>query len=112
MRQFNQCERIAARLDEDPIAHAVVEWPADGRREQLARVVARQRPERQIRQSGQLIKLAWLALREQQDNRLRQQPPRHEGEYLCRGPVKPLGVIDQAQQGPFLGGVGQQAEHR
>ena len=112
MRQLKQCQRVAARLGEYPIPHAVIEWPTDGRREQLACAVARQPPQRQIRQPGQLVKLARLALGEQQDNRLRQQTPRHEREHLGRGPVQPLGIIDQAQQGPFLGGVRQQAEHR
>ena len=96
MRQLNQRERVAARLGEDPIPHAVIEGPADGRREQLARAVVRQPPERQIRQPGQPVTLARLALGEQQDNRLRLQPPRHEREHLCRGPVKPLGIVNQA----------------
>ena len=76
------------------------------------RAVARQPSQRQIRQPRDLVKLARLALREQQHNRFSVQAPRHEREYLCRGPVKPLGIINQAQQGPFLCGVGEQAEHR
>jgi hypothetical protein len=115
MRQLKQGQRVAARLGEDPIPHPVIEWPADGRREQLARASGRQLPQRQVRQPGQLVKLARLArlaLREQQRNRLRLQAPGHEREHLGRGPVKPLGIINQAQQGPFLRGVGEQAEYR
>ena len=112
MWQLKQCQRVAARLGEYPIPHATIEWPADGRLEQLARATGRQFPERQIRQPGQVVKLARLALREQQDDRLRLQAPRHEREHLGRGPVKPLGVVNQAQQGPLLGGVGQQGKHR
>ena len=112
MRQLKQCQRVATRLGEDPIPHAVIEWPVDSRREQLVRAIGRQPPQWQVRQAGELVKLARLALREQQHNRLGLQAPRHERQYLCRGPVKPLGIIDQAQQGPFLGGVGEQAEQR
>ena len=42
MRQLEQGQRVAVRLGEYPIPHAVIEWPADGRREQLARAVVRQ----------------------------------------------------------------------
>jgi hypothetical protein len=112
MRQLDEGQRVAARLGEDPIPHAVIEWPADSRREQLASGVIRQARKRQIGQPGQLVELARLALGEQQHYRLRVQAPRHEREHLGRGPVQPLGIIDQAQQRPLLGGVGEQAEHR
>jgi hypothetical protein len=52
MRQLNQRERVAARLGEYPVPHAVIDRPADGRREQLARAVVRQSAQRQIRQPG------------------------------------------------------------
>ena len=96
MRQLKQRQRVATRLGEYPVLHAVIEWPADGRREQVARATGRQPPQRQIRQPGDLVKLARLALREQQHNRLRLEAPRHEREHLRRRPVKPLGIINQA----------------
>ena len=73
------------------------------------RAIGRQPPQWQVRQPGELAR---LALREQQHNRLGLQAPRHECEYLCRGPVEPLGIINQAQQGLFPCGVGEQAEQR
>ena len=67
--------------------------------------VVRQPLQRQIRQPGQFVRLARLTLREKQHNRLRLQAPRHERQHLCRGPVKPLGIINQTHQRPFLGSV-------
>ena len=52
-----------------------------------------------------------LAFREQEDDRLGRQPPRHEREHLGRGSIKPLDVIDQADQRCLLRRVGQQAEN-
>ena len=39
------------------------------------------------------------------------QAPGHEREHLGRGPIKPLDVIDQAEQRLLLRRVGEQAEH-
>ncbi len=47
---------------------------------------------------------------EHQPNRLRQQAPRHERERLDGHPVKPLRVVDDADERLVLGHVGQQAE--
>ena len=55
--------------------------------------------------------LAGLALCEQKDDRLGRQPPSHEREHLCRGPIKPLDVIDEADQRALLRRVGQQAQN-
>ena len=66
--------------------------------------------ERQLRQARQLALVARLADREHDRHRLRQQPPRDEPEDLRRGGIEPLRVIDEAQQRPLRGDLGQQAE--
>ena len=111
-RQLEQRERVAARLGEDPRPHALVQRRADDRREQLARVRVRQSLESQVRQPRQLVELERLAHREHEHDRLGLQAPGHEREHLRRRPIEPLGVVDQAQQRPFLGSLRQQAERR
>jgi hypothetical protein len=62
----------------------------------------------QFRQTRQVI--AWDASTEDQAERLRAQPAGDERENLCRGVIKPLLVIYQAHQRPFLGHVGQHVQ--
>ena len=47
---------------------------------------------------------------EDQPDRLGPQTTRHERQRLRRGRVEPLRVVDEADQRPLLGHVGQQAE--
>ena len=63
----------------------------------------------QLRQSGQL--LLFLAHREHQRHRLRQQAPRHERQRLRRRPIQPLRIIDHADQRALRCGLGQQPQH-
>ena len=74
------------------------------------RVVVGQAADRQLRESRQLP--AGLALREDERDRLRAQPPRDEGECLRRGAVEPLSVVDHAQHRPLVGEVGQERQGR
>ena len=67
-------------------------------------------PSAQLRQARQLALVARVAHREHDRHRLGQQPPRDEAEHLRRGGVEPLGVVDEAQQRPLRGHLGQQAE--
>ena len=78
----------------------------------MAGVGIRQALEAQIRESGELVRLERLTDREHKDDRLRLHPPCHEGQHLRGGAIEPLGVVDQAQKRPFVGRLGQQAEHR
>ena len=71
----------------------------------------RQPVEPQLRQPGQLVGLDRLTDREHERDRLRLQAPRYEGEDLPGGAIEPLRVVDQAQQRPVFGRLGQQAEH-
>ena len=50
-----------------------------------------------------------LALCEQDEDRLGPQPPSNEREHLRRGSIKPLNIVDEADHGTVLRGVGQQA---
>ena len=63
----------------------------------------------ELRQVPEL--LAGHACREHEPHGLRQQPAGDERERQRRGLVQPLRVVDDAQQGTFLGRLGQQAEH-
>ena len=111
-RQLQQRERIAARLGDDPVAHPLVQSPGDHRLQQRASIAVAQAPDHHLRKAPQLLLLAGLPYREHQRHRLRQEPARHEGKDLCRGPIEPLRVIHHADERPLLGDLGQQAQHR
>jgi hypothetical protein len=55
--------------------------------------------------------LAGHARCEHEPHRLGQQAAGDEAERQRRGLVQPLRVVDDAQKGTFLRGLGQQAEH-
>jgi hypothetical protein len=54
-RQLQQSERVAARLGDDPVAHAVVERSRDGCGQQRARVLLAQPFERHLRKPLELL---------------------------------------------------------
>ena len=113
-RQLQQRQRVAARLGDDPVAHALVQRPAaPPTPSSVARVAVRQAFEPQLRQPGQRVELAGLAHGEHQRDRLRQQAPRHEGEHLHRrlGPATARRRSGRAAAA-VLGRVGQQAQDR
>ena len=111
MGHLKQREGIAARLDQYPVAHPLVERRGDDRCEKLARTRVRQPPQSQLRESGgQLTRPARITGCEQQDNGLSGETTSHEREDLRRGLVQPLDVIDNADQRALLRRVGQQAE--
>ncbi len=109
-RQLEQRERIAARLGDDPVPDAFVEPARDDRRQQRAGVVVAEPFQLQLGQPDQLALVARVAHGEHDRHRLRQQASRDEPENLSRRGVEPLRVVDEAEQRPFLGDVGQQAE--
>jgi hypothetical protein len=109
--QLEQRKRIAARLGQYPVAHAVVHGSRDDRGKELPRRAIRQSQERQLWESGKLLEPAGLALCEQQNNCLRGKAPSHEREHLCRRPVEPLDVVDNAEHWMLLRHVGEQTEH-
>ena len=96
---------VAVRLGHDLIAHSRVHRPGQRRVQQRACVLLRQPADRQLRQTRQLG--AVEAGAEHHAHRLRDQAARHERQYLRGGPVEPLGVVDQADQRPLAGCLGQ-----
>ena len=56
--------------------------------------------------------LELVTLREQEEHRLRLEAPRDEREHLRRGPIQPLGIVDQADERLCFRRVGQQAQTR
>jgi hypothetical protein len=98
------------RLGDDLVPHPDIQEPGQRRVQQRPRVVPPQAGHHQLRQPGQF--LARHPGREDDSDRLGREPPGHEPEDLRRGPVQPLRVIDQADQRPTPGHLGQQAEHR
>jgi hypothetical protein len=101
--------RVPARLGDDPIAHPLIQRPAQYRGQQLARVAVAQTGDEQLGDARKL--LARLTHREDDGDRLRAQPPRHERERLRRRPVEPLRVVDDAEQRPFTRRLREQVEH-
>ena len=101
-------DRIIAETGGNPLVH--VTW--DHGRQQRPRVLVGKPLDRQRRQAGKHLPAGRLPDGEQQDNRFSQQPPPDEPEHLGRGFIQPLGVIDQADQRPRGGILGQQAQHR
>ena len=100
------------RLGHDAIADALVERARHDRLEQHPRIVVSQPADDELRQPVEVPLAARLAHREDQPDRLRAQPARHERERLRRRRVEPLRVVDDAHQRSLLGRVGQQAQDR
>ena len=111
-RQLQQRERVAVRLGHDAIAHALVERARHHRLQQRPRIVVVQPADDELRQPVEGPLAGRLAHGEDQPDRLRAQPARHERERLRRRRVEPLRVVDDADQRPLLRRVGQQAQDR
>ncbi len=107
-RQLQQRQRVAARLGDQPLGHTRVQPARDDRLQQRAGVVVAEPVQPLLGQAGQRV--ARPAHGEHDRHRLGEQPPRDEPEHLPGRPVEPLVIVDQAQQRPRLGDVGQQRE--
>ena len=79
-RQVDQSERVAARLGDDAVAHAVVERTRDGSHVQGARIRSGQPAQRQLGQAVEVVPGRWLADGHHDPDRFRQQPARDEAE--------------------------------
>ena len=108
--QLQQSERISIRFRDDPIAHAFVHPPECRGIEERARIRVTQTIDHHHRKSPEISVVARVAHGEYHCNRLRQEPPRYEAEHLCRSPIEPLRIIDDADQRPLLGALGQQTQ--
>ena len=84
----------------------------DRSRQQRPRVLLGEPFDRQRRQARKHLLVGCLPDRKQQDNRFSQQPPSDEPQHLGRGSIQPLGIVDQTDQRPRGGVLGQQAQDR
>ena len=97
-RQLQQRQWVAARLGDDLIAHALVQPPRHGRRQQRACVAVGEPADDHLRQAAELVDVGGLADGEHHGDPLGQQAPRHEGQRLRGGPIEPLHIVDQAHE--------------
>jgi hypothetical protein len=88
----------------------LIERPSHHRAQQRPGVLVPQALHLQARKGLEV--LARLARGEDQPDGLGQQPPRGERQHLRGRPVQPLGIIDHAQQRPFLRDLRQQRQDR
>jgi hypothetical protein len=88
----------------------MIQRTADHRSEQRPRIVRAETHDLKLRQPAQLHPR--VAHREDERNRFRRQPACDERQRLRRGPVEPLRIVDQADQRPIPGHLGQQAQDR
>jgi hypothetical protein len=110
--QLQQGQRVAAGPLDQPVDHLGGQVEA-GRGEQGGRRLRVEPLEAQLGQAGggEAAGVA-VAGGEQADHALGLQAAGGEGQRLGRGPVEPLGLVDQAQHRPVLGRLGEQAQHR
>jgi hypothetical protein len=109
-RELEQCERIAARLGDDPIAHALVERTCDDAFQQRLRIMVFQAMDDELRQPVETPLARRLTDGEDEADRLGLQTAGHKRQRLRRRRVEPPRVVDDADQWPLLGHVGQEAQ--
>jgi hypothetical protein len=108
--ELEQRERVTPCLVDDAVTHPWVEPARDRRLQQRPGVAVAQPVDLQLGQAHQVPVGAGLAHGEDHRDRLGQEAAGREGECLGRGPVEPLGVVDQADERPVAGGLGQQPQ--
>jgi hypothetical protein len=92
------------------VARLMNNWAAISAFDALASITGAETLDEQLRKSAE--SLAWLTCRDHQRHRFRQEPARHEPQYLRGHPVQPVRVVDNAQQRPLRGRLRQQAQRR
>ncbi len=110
--QFQQRQRVAAGLRDDPVGDPGVERPRHHRRQQLPGLGVGQSVHPHLRQAARDVVVGRLTGGEDQRDRLGVQASRHERQDQLGRLVEPLHVVDQADQRTGGGGLGEQAEHR
>ena len=106
--QLQQGERVAVRLQNDPIQHVLIQASGQNGLEQCSRVTMPQRLNTQIRQPRERV--SHLTGREHERDVLGKQAAGDECERARRRAIEPLRVIDDTQQGSLLRGLREQAE--
>lgn len=110
--QFEQRQRVSARLGDDPLAYLLVQRHMAARGKQLPCVGVAQTIDEQ---AGQLVELSHVAGQpdgEHHGHRFGGDAPGEEGQCLQGGRVQPLRVVDHAQQRALTGLGGQQLQGR
>lgn len=110
LRQLQQSEGVSAGFSDDPIPDADVNATRDSGGEKCPGIFVAEAVEDQFRQPRQLSISAWLADRKQHQHGLGEDSPRHKAEHLSGYRVKPLCVINDAQQRTLQRDFGQQIE--
>ncbi|HEX3834040.1 MAG TPA: hypothetical protein VHW04_18815 [Solirubrobacteraceae bacterium] len=109
-RQFQQGERVPAGLGNDPLEHVLVQRSRQGGLQQRPCITMPEGQDVKLRQSRE--QGALLPRGEHERDLLRQQAASHECQRPRGRVVEPMRVIDNSQQRPLLGRLGQQTEHR
>ena len=107
-RQLQQRQRVAARLQNDPIQHVFVQASGQDRLQQRPRITMPQGLDGKLRQPGE--RAARLTSGEHDRDLLGQQAAGHERERARRRMIEPLRVVDDAQERSLLRRLGQQTE--
>ena len=108
----NSAEGISVGLGYELVTDALVQVPGHCRGEQRSGVLVGQPFDRQRRQVRERLLAGRLPDCHEKQHRLGQQPSADEAQHLRRGSVQPLRIIDQTEQRPSSGHLGQQAQHR
>jgi hypothetical protein len=109
-RQLQQRERVAMCLHQQLLCHPLVQPPRYRRRQQRSRIRVPKTLHHELRKPTEFS--VCLTRGNKKDDRLRQQPARHERQHFCRGPVQPLCIVDRADQRALLHRLREQAQGR
>ena len=107
-RQLEQRQRVAAGLVDDSVEDALVQRCRQDGFEQRPCVAMPQGFDVELGQPRERV--ARLARGEHQSDPLSQEAVGDECEGACRPTVQPLGVVDDSEKRPFLGGLGEQPQ--
>ena len=97
-RQFQQRERVAARLRDDPVTDTLVQAPADTGAQQPSCVAVCESFDGHLGQAIEVRFVVGLADGEHHGDPFRQQTSRDEGERLGGSSIQPLRIVDQAHE--------------
>jgi hypothetical protein len=97
-------------LGDDPIAHRGVERDLEVGQQQCARIGGAETGHTQLGKPSEHVALADGAHCANQCDPLGEYPAPDEQEYLGRGDIEPLGVVDHAQQRLLFGDLRQQGQ--
>jgi hypothetical protein len=109
--QLEQRQRVAVGAPQQPVGNVGGHPPVQSRAEEGVGVALLEAAEVQLVEARR-VEAAGVAVASghQECDRLGLEAPRGEHERLCRGPVKPLGVVDAAEHRAVLAGLRQEAQ--